>query len=150
MKKSVLQEKLSKGFNTAIVAELCACSIGRINELKREIDYEFIATKYNINIDDLKNDIQNHINVNAIFAFCDKHEIDVEEWDEETIEKACSLKERVKSEGIKIEVGTILPNGEKIVKIQKNGNQFNYIADNYNVYSQKQIIAIATGQKLEN
>lgn len=140
MKKSELKAKLEKGFNAQIMAELCDCSIGRINELKREVAYEQIAEHFNLNVDEFKQYVQSIVNVEAIFRFCEKHEIDVEAWDDEIIEKATSVKERVKSEGLKVEVGTVLPNNEKIVKIIKNGNSWNYVTEQFNVFNQKQII----------
>ncbi len=138
MKKNELKIKLENGFNVAKVAELCDCSIGRINELKRENDYEAIAAKFNLDANELKNFCENHINVNAIFGFCEKHEINVEEWSDADIEAACQHKERVKNE-LNIEIGTVLPNGKKVIKIQKVGNSLIYITDDYICYNQKEL-----------
>lgn len=78
-------EVLSNGFNVAMLAEAFNCSVGRINELKNEIDVEWLAKEFNVDANELRNKIQNHVNINALAAFAKKHEINLDEIDFEAI-----------------------------------------------------------------
>lgn len=108
-------EVLSNGFNAAMLAEAFDCSIGRINELKNEIDVDWLAKEFNVDANELKTKIQNHVNINALATFAKKHEIDLNKIDFEAIAQNKKTKQ-AKIEytvGMKIGEYTIL-NIEKI------------------------------------
>ena len=145
MKKNELLEVLQKGFNVAKMAELCDCSIGRINELKKVNDYEAIANHFGIDAKALEDFCKNYINVNAIFAFAEKHEINVEEWNNEDIAKLLEHKEKAQAAS-EIAIGTVLANGKKVAKIQKVGNSYIYITEDMFAYNQKEVKALVKAE----
>lgn len=108
-----IKELLKKGFNVAMLADAFNCSIGRINELKCEPVEGQVYHKADINAD-------------ALIAFAQKHEIDLDAIDfEDIVAKAKTVKE-AKSE---IKVGDATKFG-KVMSIQKIGNSFVYLIDN--------------------
>lgn len=138
MKKNELREVLQNGFNVAKMAELCDCSIGRINELKKTVSYKAVARFFNIDEVALEEFCKSYVNVEAIFGFAEKHEINVEEWNDEDIKKLLEHKEKAQAAS-EITIGTILSNGKKIAKIQKVGNSYIYITEDLFAYNQKEV-----------
>ena len=110
MKREELKEKLSNGFNVAMLAEAFDCSVGRINELKCEpVEGEVYYKK--------------NINTNALYDFAVKHGIDLDVIDFDAIAAAAK---KVKNEATKIEVGTVTEFGE-VLNVEKVGQSYVYV-----------------------
>ena len=119
--KEELKKILGNGFNAALLAQALYCSIGRINELKKQPVEGQVYHAADINTD-------------AIYEFATLHEIDLSAIDFTEITR---LKE--KQVRAQIAVGQKLTNNETVIKIQKVGNTNVYITDATNVYSAKEI-----------
>lgn len=102
-------EVLKGGFNVAMLAEAFDCSVGRINELKCEPVEGQVYHKADINVD-------------ALYDFAIKHEINLNEIDFEAIAAA----KKVAKVKIEFEVGSDTKFG-KVTAIQKVGNQTVYV-----------------------
>ena len=109
MTRNEIIELLKKGFNVAMLAEAFDCSIGRINELKCEPVEGQVYHKADINAE-------------ALLAFAEKHEIDINEIDFETI---CANKKQKVTKAV-YEVGTMTKFGT-ILQIEKIGQTNVYL-----------------------
>lgn len=121
MTKEELKKILGNGFNANLLATALWCSVGRINELRKQPVEGQVYHAADINID-------------AIYDFATLHEIDLSAIDFTEI-----IKVKEKNAKVDIQEGTKLNNGEEVIKIQKVGNTYVYITNNMTVLSAKQI-----------
>lgn len=121
MTREEFNEIIGKGFNAALLASALWCSVGRVNELRKQPVEGKVYHAADINTD-------------AIYDFATAHEIDLSKIDYTEI-----IKIKEKAAKVDIEEGTVLTNGETVVKIQKVGNTYVYITDKMSVLSAKQI-----------
>lgn len=123
MTKEDFNQILKNGFNASLLAAALYCSVGRINELRKEpVEGQIYHTA--------------DINTNAIYDFATAHEIDLASIDYTEITK-------IKEKQVKktLNVGSKLTKtNEEIIKIQKVGNTNVYMTDKFNVYSAKEVI----------
>lgn len=110
MKFEEFKEKLSNGFNVALLAEAFDCSIGRINELKCQPVEGEVYYKSNVNYQ-------------ALYDFANKHSVNLEEVNFEAIAAAAK---KTKVETAKIEIGTDTEFG-KVINVQKVGQAYVYV-----------------------
>lgn len=121
--KEEFKKIIGNGFNANLLAAALYCSVGRINELRKQPVEGQIYHAADINSD-------------AIYDFATLHEIDLSNIDFTEITK-------IKEKQVKntITVGSKLSKtNEEIIKIQKVGNTNVYMTDKFNVYSAKEVI----------
>ena len=117
-------ETLKDGFNAKELAEAIGTSEGHLNELRRSPNANTIADdlakQFNLDVNEVLKVVNGSLskpNLNAIYDFSTKREIDLDAIDLKTIAEH----KTVRNDRPIVEVGTITKLG-KIIKIKKVGN----------------------------